>query len=72
MKRNEEWLEKRVARLKRGDYQFGHGGRHHGNGSKDCPKELHHHHDEYCDRPSLLELQLAGIDPKTFRVQSRR
>jgi hypothetical protein len=25
------------------------GGQHHGNGSPECPRELHHHHDMTCD-----------------------
>ncbi len=29
--------ERVVKRLKMGDWSFGHAGRHHGNGTKDCP-----------------------------------
>ena len=28
--------------------QFGCGGTHYGIGTKDCPKEKHHHHDDRC------------------------
>lgn len=31
--------------------QYGHAGRHDGHGTPDCPRELHHHHDERCERP---------------------
>ena len=31
--------------------QWGHGGYHFGNGSKDCPLDYHHHHDQYCPKP---------------------
>ncbi len=61
-----------VDRLLMGDYQFGHAGRHHGNGTKDCPRNLHHHHDEFCMMPNNEELKLAGIDPDTFKARSRR
>jgi hypothetical protein len=60
-----------VEKLKRGDWQFGHAGRHHGNGSPDCPRELHHHHDEFCAWPTVEELKAAGIDPNEFRPRSR-
>lgn len=40
--------------------QFGHAGRHHGNGSPDCPRHLHHHHDEFCKPPTPMEWHLAG------------
>lgn len=61
----------RVYRLASGDWQFGHDGRHHGVGSEDCPKHLHHHHDEFCAAPTMTELKQAGIDPKDFRPRSR-
>ena len=60
-----------VERLKGGDWSFGHAGRHHGIGSEDCPRELHHHHDEFCSRPTLRELLAAGIDPNEFQLRSR-
>jgi hypothetical protein len=60
-----------VERLKRGDWQFGHAGRHHGTGAPDCPRELHHHHDEFCSRPTMAELRAAGIDPADFKPRSR-
>ena len=61
-----------VKRLKMGDWSFGHAGRHHGIGTKDCPRELHHHHDEFCSTPTNEELLAAGIDPKEFKARSRR
>ncbi len=61
-----------VARLRSGDWSFGHDGQHHGIGTPDCPRELHHHHDEFCTRPTLAELRAAGIDPATFKARSRR
>lgn len=39
--------------------QYGHAGRHHGDGSADCPRELHHHHDERCDPPHVQRAQQA-------------
>jgi hypothetical protein len=60
-----------VQRLQMGDWSFGHAGRHHGNGSEDCPRWLHHHHDEFCSRPTVLELMAAGINPNEFKVRSR-
>lgn len=61
-----------VKRLRMGDYSFGHAGRHHGNGSPGCPIELHHHHDEFCRLPTRNEVIAAGLDPKEFRVRSRK
>lgn len=31
--------------------QYGCGGQHHGIGTRECPRELHHHHDERCRMP---------------------
>lgn len=56
----------RVERIKAEPFpQFGHGGRHKGNGSPDCPRRLHHHHDWFCKAPTPWEWQvLAGrTDP---------
>lgn len=62
-----------VARLKSGDWSFGHAGRHYGNGTEGCPRETeHHHHDEFCSRPTLLELRMAEINPNDFKPRSRR
>jgi hypothetical protein len=61
----------RVLRLKSGDWQFGHGGRHNGVGTEECPKTLHHHCDDFCKSPSPLELMEAGINPRVFKEQSR-
>jgi hypothetical protein len=60
-----------VARLRSGDWSFGHAGRHHGNGFGDCPRTLHHHHDEFCSLPTREELLAAGVDPNEFRPRSR-
>lgn len=40
--------------------QFGHAGRHNGSGAPDCPRTLHHHHDEFCQLPTMAEWALAG------------
>lgn len=61
-----------VAKLLSGDWQFGHAGIHLGNGTKDCPLHLHHHHDEFCMLPTKQELHAVGIDPKDFKARSRR
>lgn len=60
-----------VEKLKRGDWQFGHAGRHIGDGTEECPRTYHHHHDAFCLLPSLQELMAAGIDPKKFTPRSR-
>jgi hypothetical protein len=62
---------RRIERLRRGDWQFGHQGRHNGVGTEECPRELHHHHDEFCDSPTDVELRAAGIEPEDFRARSR-
>lgn len=36
--------------------QYGHEGRHHGIGTPDCPRDLHHHHDERCEPPGAAGL----------------
>lgn len=61
-----------VARLKSGDWQFGHAGVHRGTGAPDCPRALHHHHDEFCQMPTFSELMEAGINPLDFKAKSRR
>ncbi len=38
----------------------------------DDARELHHHHDEFCQLPTNEELLAAGIDPKDFKARSRR
>jgi hypothetical protein len=64
--------DKRVERLRGGDWSFGHAGTHHGDGGPGCPRNHHHHCDEFCRLPSREELQAAGIDPAKFTVKSRR
>ena len=61
----------RIARLKSGNWKFGHEGTHRGIGSEICPIEPHHHHDEFCFNPSNIELMVAGIFPGEFKVQKR-
>ena len=61
----------RIRRLKMGDWSFGHAGQHRGIGTDDCPKTLHHHHDQFCRMPNILELMAAGIHPNEFKVRSR-
>jgi hypothetical protein len=61
-----------VERLRNGDWSFGCDGLHHGSGSLDCPIELHHHHDEFCHRPTSQELEAAGIKREDFKIRSRR
>jgi hypothetical protein len=51
----------RVDALRLGRTQWGCNGRHHGNGSPDCPRELHHHHDMFCEPPSKDECAEAGV-----------
>ena len=57
-----EYHEVRIEALKRGRTQWGHQGRHHGNGSPDCPRELHHHHDDFCQLPYPAEIAAAGVE----------
>lgn len=59
-----------VNRLKAGDWSFGCDGRHVGRGFN-CPREPHHHHDEFCRYPTRAELVAAGINPKEFKARSR-
>jgi hypothetical protein len=61
----------RIKRLKNGDFSFGHAGTHHGIGTEDCPKHRHHHHDEFCALPTMLELRQAGLNPNEFKPKSR-
>jgi hypothetical protein len=61
----------RIERLRRRDWSFGHGGEHIGIGTKDCPKKEHHHHDDFCELPTVEELEAAGIDPVAFKSRPR-
>jgi hypothetical protein len=62
----------RVRRLLAGDYSFGCDGTHRGYGSEECPRQPHHHHDDFCQRPTDEELRLAGIKPEEFKMRNRR
>lgn len=55
----------RILRLINGDWSFGCAG------DRDCPRTLHHHHDDFCASPTEDELNLAGIDPKRFIERKR-
>lgn len=52
----------RIEALREGRIQWGHAGRHHGNGSPDCPRSLHHHHDAFCKMPTPAEMAAAGLN----------
>lgn len=41
--------------------QYGHEGQHHGTGAPDCPRELHHHHDERCVSPLDTRRQVIRL-----------
>lgn len=58
-----EYHQVRIEALAGGQAQWGHGGQHHGNGTPECPRELHHHHDDFCDLPTLGECAAAGVTP---------
>lgn len=60
-----------VNRLRQGNLQFGHAGRHRGDGSPDCPKHLHHHHDQFCRQPTVAEWLEAGYRYPFPQTQSR-
>lgn len=62
---------RRIDALKRGEVQWGHQGRHNGVGTKECPKELHHHHDFRCKLPTPLELFTANVKEPDNGWQSR-
>lgn len=47
-----------ASSLRNANVQWGHGGRHRGTGTKECPRESHHHHDERCWFP--LDWVIAG------------
>ncbi len=67
-----EARRRRVARLKSGDWSFGHGGMHKDVGTDACPyMPRHHHHDEFCKLPTIGELIDAGIDPNDFKARRR-
>jgi hypothetical protein len=55
-------IERTQARIERirVDPQFGCAGRHYGSGTPECPIHLHHHHDWYCQLPTLNEWWAAG------------
>lgn len=53
---------RRIEALEIGDIQWGHDGQHHGNGSRECPRELHHHCDFKCQLPTPGELRAAGVE----------
>lgn len=72
VKRFASTSDARLTRLRSGNWQFGCGGTHNGNGTDNCPRKEHHHHDEFCEHPSKRELIAAGIDPAKFRAESRR
>lgn len=61
----------RIDWLEFGPQQFGHGGRHNGVGTLECPAYLHHHCDPFCEPPTIDEIIMAGLDVKTFRPKSR-
>jgi len=63
--------QNRVERLKGGNWQFGHSGMHEGVGTEDCPRERHHHCDDFCYHPTISELVEAGIDPAEFKAGGR-
>lgn len=52
-------------------YQWGHEGRHHGIGTPDCPRDLHHHHDERCDPPPIVRLLALMSRQPIGRVRGR-
>lgn len=61
----------RIEALRSGEIQWGHAGRHHGNGSPDCPRELHHHHDFRCALPTPEECATAGVEKPKGGWRSR-
>lgn len=61
MKKDREYRQKRIDALKRGRTQWGHHGRHEGDGTPDCPRGWHHHEDEFCEYPTLEECLEAGV-----------
>lgn len=56
-----EYHERRIEALRDGRIQWGHAGTHHGTGAPDCPRERHHHHDDYCRLPYPVEVYAAGV-----------
>jgi hypothetical protein len=59
----------RIERIKAEPFpQFGCAGRHKGNGAPDCPLDLHHHHDWFCNLPTPWEWHLAG---RTGPIETR-
>jgi hypothetical protein len=62
----------RIEALKQGRTDWGCQGRHHGNGTPECPRELHHHHDDFCRRPTAQEMTAAGVTMPENGWRSRR
>lgn len=54
-------LTVRETALRNGRTQWGCAGRHSGPGSPDCPVDLHHHHDLFCQPPTPQECRAAGV-----------
>lgn len=59
-------FDDRVEFLRRGETQWGHDGRHSGDGSPGCPRQYHHHHDVRCDWPTRAECEEAGVPFRLF------
>lgn len=56
------WRKMRFEALVKGRLDWGHDGMHKGLGWElDCPKSLHHHHDAFCELPSLAEQVATGF-----------
>lgn len=65
--------QNRIEALKRGRTQWGHHGRHKGRyGDPDCPPYLHHHHDDFCEYPTLEECAIAGVEYRKQTEWGRR
>lgn len=60
----EAWLKtgRRIQRLSHGQSQWGHAGQHRGSGAPDCPRTMHHHHDDFCALPTWWECEMAGVE----------
>lgn len=50
-------------------YQWGCAGTHRGRGTKSCPAEPHHHHDDRCEPPVTVDVDTLVAEVKRLRAE---
>lgn len=62
--------DERIAEVEKlGRLQWGCAGEHRGNGTPDCPKFMHHHHDERCIPGLRNRLKAAEVENVRLKEQ---